>query len=133
MMWFGGTLPLASTPIWGLEGGVVGISGRSLSWAVVQGMAVPQQCCCSWSSAPTGAAGFKVCHCSTIESHHGLRGGSLFLRAGCVVTPCTADGFAVLGCWVVQSQESQVRALCLRQRLLLQPLVCLWPGLTWAL
>lgn len=114
--------------------GAVGITGRSLSWAAAQGMAVLQQGCCPWSSAPTGAAGFEVCHCPAFKSHHGW--GALFLHAGCCVTPRIADGFAhMLLCWR-DGLCSHRRAFCLRkgrERLVLEPFMCLWPGLTWAL
>lgn len=93
--------------------GAAGITGRSLSWAAAQGMAVPQQGCCPWSSAPTGAAGFEVCHCPAFKSHHGW--GALFLHAGCRVTSRIADGFAhMLLCWR-DGLCSHRRAFCLRK------------------
>lgn len=93
--------------------GAAGITGRSLSWAAAQGMAVPQQGCCPWSSAPTGAAGFEVCHCPAFKSHHGW--GALFLHAGCRVTPRIADGFAHMLLFWRDGLCSHRRAFCLRK------------------
>lgn len=93
--------------------GAAGITGRSLSWAAAQDMAVPQQGCCPWSSAPTGAAGFEVCHCPAFKSHHGW--GALFLHAGCRVTPRIADGFAHMLLFWRDGLCSHRRAFCLRK------------------
>lgn len=114
MVWFGGTLPLASTPIWGLEGWWASQGGHSAGqWSraclspssdAVHGVQPPQE---QLDSRSVTVQPLKA----TMDG-----GGTLFLHAGCPVSPQTANGFAqVLLGEIVQSQESQVAAFCLRR------------------
>lgn len=132
-MWFGGTLPLASAPIWGLEG-----------WWASQGGHSAGQCSRAHLS-PSSNADHGVqppqeqldSRSVTVQPSKATMDEGWYVVPSCWL-PCDSSACkwnctcaaAVLAC--AAPGEPGCSSL-LEERLLLKPFMCLWPGLTWAL